>query len=96
VTKKFTDLQKLEQHWAIEQIVKNLADCAANGLITFGANLQSKIDKAIDASYSKNMHWEKPEFVLEAVGKELREIAKQIAEDSSYTPEGKLIQEATR
>jgi hypothetical protein len=89
----FGQLSRDEKKKAIEKALTELVDCAANGLITFGQNLQSKINFAIEKALKENMQWSTQEYILESAKPELFLLAKGIAEDAKYKDDGELIRD---
>lgn len=91
--RNYNQLTKAERVKAIEKALEELTNCAANGLITFGKKLQSKIDFAIKLALDNNMQWSIQEHILEVAKIELVLIAKSIAEDAKYKDDGDFIKE---
>lgn len=89
----FGQLTRAERTKAINKALEQLVDCAATGLISFGKNLQGKIDLAIKQADDNNMQWSRQEYVMEAAKPELLVLAKGIAEDAKYSTSGDFVKE---
>jgi hypothetical protein len=87
--KAYSELTEAQKKAAVDRALDTLLKAVCEGSITFddranGDKLQARIDKAIDTAHRKQTPWFAGEYVMDAVGEELRGMATVQAEDTLY------------
>lgn len=88
--KKYNELNKQEKEQAVEKTLTALLTGIIEGAVRFddkknGDDLQARIDRAVEEADEMRTPWFSGEYVLDAVGEELRGMAQVDAEEAYYT-----------
>jgi hypothetical protein len=91
--RRFGDLGAEEKKAAVDECLVALLGAVVEGTVRFNdelnqTDLQAKIDAAIDEAGKMQTPWFAGEYVMEAVGDELRSMARPQAEDAYYPDAG--------
>ena len=94
--KKFSKLTKEQKQAAIDKATDELLQAVVEGAISFndglnGDHLQKRINMAMDQADKMRTPWFAGEYVMDAVGDELRGMALCTAEDALYVEPGELV-----
>ena len=88
--KRYNELNDQEQEQAVEKSLTSLLTVIIEGAIRFddvknGDDLQARIDRALEKADEMRTPWFAGEYILDAVGEELREMAQVDAEEAYYS-----------
>jgi hypothetical protein len=94
--KTFDQLTDNEKAKAIDAAVSRLLEGICEGVLRFsdeknGDDLQARIDAAFERAEKLRTPWFAADYIMDAAGDEIREMAQCDAEDSVYSEPGERI-----